>query len=231
VRRPLIDKGTLALLRPVRTVVRRYRGVRGRVASNGDRAIEVESFLELKAARVIIACSAGAFLLEQPFHLVFIVIGARTIYTPDFLVIGHDGPVAIEVKPGDHATKEEDVARFDLIADLLQGHGIQFQVWRRSQIEVQPRWSSVLALLPYRRVGMKPEDRGRIRKAIKLSQHCNTICALAATAQVEKEVVLRMILDGDLFIDFNEPLTSDAHVSDMPFAHQLWPARQQTGEL
>jgi len=222
--RALIDEATLPLLRPVRKVVRRYRGVRGRVASTGDRAFEVESFLELKAARVIVACSAGAFVLEQPFHLVFVVDGARIRYTPDFLVIGDDGPVAVEVKPDDHSTSEEAMQRFELIAELLQGHGIAFQAWRRSKIEMQPRWKSVLAILPYRRVRLEPEDRGRVRKAIKLTQNFCTICVLAATAQVPQDVVLRMILDGDLFVDLNMSLTPNAYVSDSPFADQLWPA-------
>jgi hypothetical protein len=229
--RTLIDEATLPLLRPVREVVRRYRGVRGRVAGTGDRAIGVESFLELKAARVIVVCSAGAFVLEQPFHLVFIVNGVRTIYTPDFLVIGDDGPVAVEVKPDDHATSEEDIERFQLIEELLQGHGIEFQLWRKSEIEVQPRWKSVLALLPYRRVGIKPEGRGKVRRAIRLTQSCRTICFVAVTAQVVQDVVLRMILDGDLFVDFNEPLTPNAYVSATPFANQLWPVPRQSGEL
>lgn len=227
----VIDEATLPLLRPVRKVVRRYRGVRGRVASAGDRAFEVESFLELKAARVIVACSAGAFVLEQPFHLVFVADGGRIRYTPDFLVIGDNGPVAVEVKPDDRATGEEDMERFELIAELLQGHRIVFQVWRRSKIEMQPRWKSVLAILPYRRVRLEAEDRGRVRKAIKLTQDCRTICVLAATAEVPQDVVLRMILDGDLFVDFNGPLTPNAYVSNSPFANQLWPAPTAVGEI
>lgn len=227
---PIIDETVLPRLRPVREVVRRYRGVRGRVACLGDRALQAESYLEIKAARVILACSAGAFVLEQPFHLVFFKDGERTVYTPDFLVVGVDGPVAVEVKPDDHANKEEDLEQFELIRELLKDHGIEYRVWRKVEIEASPRWMSVLTLLPFRRRGIETDDWGRVRlKLIESGYAQPGIDFLAASAGVIPEVVLRLILDGKVFVDFNERLTLDSCVSDKPFANQLWPTPSQTG--
>lgn len=227
----VVDATVLPRLRPVREVVRRYRGVRARVACLGETALQTESYLEFKAARVILACSAGAFVLGQPFHLVFVVNGTRSIYTPDFLVIGGEGPVAVEVKPDDLAVSEEALDRFRLIAELLQAHCIRFQIWRKSEIEIFPRWKSVLGLLPYRAVLIGPEDRGKVRKALRLRETCAALFPLARVALVEPEVVLRMILDGELFVDFNQPLTPDARVSATPFPNQLWPTPSQEGKL
>jgi hypothetical protein len=226
-----INELTLPLLRPVREVVRRYRGVRGRVAAIGNRALQAESYLELMAARVTIVCSGGAYVLEQPFHLVFLKDGEQRVYTPDFLIVGADGPIAVEVKPDKLANSDEDMERFRLIGELLEGHGIRFHLWRKSEIEVRPRWKSVLSLLLYRRLAIEPEDRGKVRKVLRLGKTNADIRTLAATAVVTPEVVLRMILDGDLFVDFNEPLTLNAKVSGTPFQNQLWPVPSATGGL
>ncbi len=213
-------------LKPVRDPVRIYRGVRGKVADlAGKRSYGAESQNELRALRILVACSGADIILEQPFSLEYMQSGKWRRYTPDVLLAKDGQCTAVEIKPDDVAQRPETQGFFGLVGGLLKQYGLHFRVWRQSEISKEPRLTNAAFLLNYRRHLPSPLERERLRRAIT-SHETGTLTTLSSLAEVRLESVLRVVLEGTLQINWWQLLDHQSKVSRLPIGPQIWPAGQ-----
>jgi len=208
-------------LRRVREPVSRSKaGVQGKVADViSGRSRHAESLNELQALRVVMATSHADSWQEQPFVLEYHHEGEKHRYTPDLLVVWGTHREVVEVKDDAQAELPENQERFILIRERLGDHGYYFRLWKKSEICAEPRLSNVRLVLRYRSVEVSAADRERIRRVFSTtSETC-----LHAFREINPQSVLRLVLDGTLFIDWWRPLTLESRVSIAPIGRQVWP--------
>jgi len=211
-------------LRRVRNPVSRSKsGVQGKVADViSGRSRHAESQNEIKAFQILVATAHADSWQEQPFTLEYRHEGAKHRYTPDILVIRGARREVVEVKDDQEAALPENRARFGLISELLVEHGYDFRVWTRSEICSEPRLTNSRLVLRYRCVAVSPPDRERVRRTLS-STHEFTLRTLCETSGAAVPIVLRLVIEGTLHIDWWEPLGLDSKVSIMPIGRQTWP--------
>lgn len=218
------DAVDLFKLQRVRKVVTRSQsGVHGKIADVAlHRSRHGESQNELRGIRVMLATSMVDSLQEQPFLLEYHSAGKKHRYTPDLLAVWKNFREAIEIKEDSEADKPDSQEQVALIEKLLREYGFHFRVWRRSEICAEPRLSNAILMLRYRRVEVSPMEHEQIRQSF---------CALSQVAlrqfhdnkSVAVQSVLRLVLAGELHIDWWKPLTLDSTVSVVPIGRQVWP--------
>ena len=188
----------LTQMRPVRAPVRKYQGARGWVADlDGLRPMEAESYLELKALKVLVACARADFILERPFHLKYFDQNRKWVsYTPDILFLRNGKLYVVEVKPDKRATDDTDLAKFQKIKTLLSRYGISYRVWRQSEIESEPRLSIAIQFLNFRRVQTSDRDREAVRRCLHDGHDLSPLAVLAEATCVQPAVICRLILEG-----------------------------------
>ena len=127
-------------LRRVREPVSRSKStVQGKVADIlAGRSRHAESQNELKAFRVLMATALSDAWQEQPFSLEYHHESAQHRYTPDILVAWGTHHEVVEVKEDSDTESPENQARFNLIRELLAGHGLCFRVRKKSEICAEP---------------------------------------------------------------------------------------------
>jgi hypothetical protein len=218
------DRVDIDQLRRIREPVSRSKsGVQGKVAdvTNG-RSRHAESQNELKGFQVLLATGRADAWQEQPFVLEFHHDGKKHHYTPDMLVAWGAHQEVVEIKEDAEADKPENRARFALVRDLLAEHGYAFRVWTRSEINAEPRLSNVGLILRYRRVDVPGPEHEKIRRTFS-SEAGLTLRTVSKTPWITVPVVLRLVLDGALHIDWWEPLGLDSRISNTPIGRQVWP--------
>jgi TnsA-like endonuclease N terminal len=211
-------------LRRVREPVSRSKSsVQGKVADVASgRSRHAESQNELKAFQILLATGHADAWQEQPFVLEYHHDGKRHRYTPDILVVWGRSQEVVEVKEDSEAAKPENSARFALVRDLLEEHGYSFRVWVHSEIFAQPRLSNVGLVLRYRCVDVPAKECERIRQAFSSKPEL-TLRTVSEAPGMTVPAVLRLVLDGVLYIDWWTPLGLDSTVSHLPIGRQAWP--------
>jgi hypothetical protein len=197
--------------------------VQGKVADVASgRSRHAESQNELKAFQVLLATGHADAWQEQPFVLEYHHDGKRHRYTPDILVVWGRSQEVVEIKEDSEAAKPENCARFALVRDLLEEHGYSFRVWVHSEIFAQPRLSNVGLVLRYRRFDVPAKECERIRQAFSSKPEL-TLRTVSEAPEMTVPAVLRLVLDGVLYIDWWTPLGLDSTVSHLPIGRQAWP--------
>jgi hypothetical protein len=211
-------------LQRVREPVSRSKsGVQGKVADVvHGRSRHAESGNEIKAFQVLLATGRADNWQEQPFHLEYRHDEAKHRYTPDILVAWGKHQEVVEVKDDTQAELPESRARFALIGELLAEHGYHFRLWKRSEIQSEPRFSNAALVLRYRCVAVPPAQHERLRRILSSTPDLD-VRSLCDCSKVAVQIVLRLVLDGTLHIDWWKPLTLDARVSAIPIGRQVWP--------
>jgi hypothetical protein len=205
-------------------VSRSKSGVQGKVADvTHGRSRHAESQNELKAFQILVASAHADSWQEQPFTLEYHHEGKKHRYTPDVLVIWPRCQEVVEIKDDHAAALPENQARFVLISELLAGHGYHFRVWRRSEICAEPRLTNVNLILRYRGVAVSAADRERVRRVFSTPElNLRTLCKSSGTSV---PIVLRLVIEGALHIDWWEPISLDSKVGITPVGRQTWPCR------
>jgi hypothetical protein len=218
------DRIEVDQLKRVREPVSRSKsGVQGKVADvTSGRSRHVESQNELKAFRVLLATAHPDAWQEQPFVLQYHHEGAKHRYTPDILVVWGAHQEVVEIKEDSEAEKPDNRARFTLIDELLTEHGYAFRLWKRSEICAEPRLTNVSLVLRYRCADVSAAERERIRRAFSSTTELSlrTFCEAPGLTIPS---VLRLVLDGVLYINWWEPISLDSKVSIRPIGRQVWP--------
>jgi hypothetical protein len=212
-------------LKRVREPVSRSKsGVQGKVADVlHGRSRHAESQNEIKAFRILAATARADAWQEQPFLLEYHLEGKKHRYTPDVLVVWGSHQEVIEIKEDLEAELSENRARFDFVGDILAGYGYRFRLWKKSEICAEPRLTNATLVLRYRRVEVKPAERERIRQTFS-SSHDLPLRVFEDALQIAGvQSVLRLVLDGTLYIDWWQPLATYSRVSIVPTGPQVWP--------
>jgi hypothetical protein len=220
-----MDRVEVNQLGRVREPVSRSKsGVQGKVADVASgRSRHAESQNELRAFQILLASGHPDAWQEQPFVLEYHHDGKRRRYTPDILVAWGANREVVEIKEDSEAAKPENRARFAIVRDLLADHGYSFRVWTRSEICAEPRLANVGLVLRYRCVDVQAAEREKIRRVFSFGAE-STLRTVSDTPGMTAAVVLRLVLDGTLHIDWWESLSLDSRVSGTPIGRQIWPA-------
>jgi hypothetical protein len=206
-------------------ISRSCSGVRGKVADVlNEWSRHAESQNEVKAFRVLVATGRADAWQEQPFFLEYHCNRRKHRYTPDVLIAWGSHREVVEIKEDGEADLPENQERFALISQLLGEHGYQFRLWKATEICSEPRLTNAGLVLRYRRVRVDPVERERIRLAFSASPEIRlgTFCDAVGIATVPS--VLRLVLDGTLYIDWWRRLSSDSWVSVRPLGPRVWPS-------
>jgi hypothetical protein len=204
-------------------VTRSKAGVQGKVADVfGGRSRHAESLNELQAFRILLATAHADAWQEQPFVLEYHAKGEKHRYTPDLLVVWGERRELVEIKTDSDADLPENRARFAVISELLMDHGFQFRLWKKSEIFAEPRLSNVNLLLRYRSVSVPAVQRERIRRAFSASPDIR-LRILLETLGITAQAALRLVLGGELYIDWWELLSMNSRLSIVPIGRQVWP--------
>jgi hypothetical protein len=205
-------------------VSRSKSGVQGKVADVlHGRSRHAESQNEIKAFRVLAATARADEWQEQPFFMEFHRDGKRHRYTPDLLVVWGSHREVVEIKEDREAELAENQERFALISRLLNEHGYQFRLWKSSEICAEPRLTNASLVLRYRRVKVEPAERERIRRVFSSAPETPLGTFQDASHVAAVQSILRLALDGTLYIDWWRRLGPDSRVSVRPTGPQIWP--------
>ncbi len=218
------DRVDVGQLQRVREPVSRSKsGVQGKVADVASgRSRHAESQNELRAFQILLASGHADAWQEQPFVLEYHHDGKRHRYTPDILVVWGANREVVEIKEDSEAVKPENRARFAIVRDLLAEHGYSFRIWTRSEICAEPRLANVGLVLRYRCIDVPAAEREKIRRTFSSGAEL-TLQAVTEISGMTAPAVLRLVLDGILYIHWWEPLRLDSMVSGTPIGRQIWP--------
>ena len=128
----------------------------------------------------------------------------------------------VEIKEDAEVELADNKSRFELIRELLDDHGYQFRIWKRSEICAEPRLTNVGIVLRYRCVEVAAVEYESIRRAFCSTSELplrNFYTALGVTVPG----VLRLVFDGVLHLDWWKPVGLDSTVSITPIGSQVWP--------
>jgi hypothetical protein len=225
VHEPTTTAGFVNDLSRVREPVSRSKsGVQGKVADVVQgRSRHAESQNEVKAFRVLAATARADAWQEQPFFLEYRAEGKKHRYTPDVLVAWGSHREVVEIKDDREAKLPETRERFALISQLLDRHGYHFRMWNASEISAEPRLTNASIILRYRRAEVEPAERERIRRRFSGSPKMPLGAFQDAPHVAAVHSVLRLVLDGTLYIDWWRRLGPDSEVSIRPIGPQVWP--------
>ena len=213
-------------LQRVREPVSRSKaGVQGKVADVVfGRSRHAESQNELKAFQILVATARADSWQEQPFTLEYREAAAKHRYTPDALVVWGTHKIVVEIKEDKDAESEEAQAKFRAIEERLAEHGYHFRLWKSSEIRAEPRLANANLILRYRCVAVPSTERERLRRAFASAPEIE-LRSLCEITNVPAQSVLRLVIDGAVYINWWKPVSLNSTVSTMPIGRQEWPAR------
>ena len=219
------DAVSIKKLGRVREPVSRSKsGVQGKVADVlHERSRHAESQNEIKAFRILAATAKADGWQEQPFLLEYHLDGKRNRYTPDVLVVWGSHQEVIEIKEDREAELLESQDRFEVVRDILAAYGYRFRLWKASEICAEPRLTNASLVLRYRRVAVELAERERIRRRFSRTPEVPLRAFQEPPQIVAVQSILRLVLDGTLYVDWWQRLGPDSRVSVRPIGPQVWP--------
>ncbi|AUS41570.1 hypothetical protein CYD94_04590 [Ralstonia solanacearum] len=152
--------------------------------------IEYESLLERDFVRLALLDLRFSSISHQPFSLNLEEFGT---YFPDFLLVGPDKKVVVEVKPDERARNDRNKPRLACAQRLLQEKGFQFVVATEKQIRRGKRHERASVLLRHARSHVSRETTERTIAAASHSPEGITIRDLACEASTSIETVLHLV--------------------------------------
>lgn len=178
-----------------------------------------ESRNEKKGA-VIITASAHADLVKmQPLLLIYKADGKIRKYYPDILLVWGMERCIVEIKDDRKANDPQEKARYEYMGSLLATHGFDFRLWKKSEIKEQPRYDNALEVYRYLRCPVSPIQRELLRSKFQ----ANPLIEIGFLNDNEIRCVFRLVMDGELHIDWTTRLKRSSWVSTTPFPGQSWP--------
>lgn len=212
----------LNLIERIREPISRSKmTVRGKVpgAEPGNMR-HCESHNEVRAVVVLNACAHADILKMQPFEMSYEFEGKKRKYYPDVLLAWGSELCAVEIKEDKKAEEAAEKARFQAIEQHLRLFGIHFRVWKKSEFFAEPRFSTSRSIIRYQRCPVTPFDRELLRN--KFAE--NPVIGLGELDDNDIRTALSLVINGELFIDWESKLTKMSWVSISPIGEQLWPA-------
>jgi hypothetical protein len=175
------------------------------------RSLHYESKHERNAFKLLNACPQVSAILEQPCIIRYVMNGENHIHYPDILVKLPTGNELLEVKTAEDASSVEVSERTKFMTQALPHLGYSYRILEAEQLAKLPRLTTVETILKFGRSPVSFQRREQIRQLFKSNI---SICwgAFKPGMPLEKyrNNICRLILEGTLRIDFNNPYTDSS---------------------
>ncbi|MEM5432826.1 Tn7 transposase TnsA N-terminal domain-containing protein [Cupriavidus oxalaticus] len=153
-------------------------------------AIEYESLLERDFVRLTLLDLGVSSISHQPFSL---DLGNLGKYVPDFLLIGPNKNLVVEVKPEVHAASARNKPRLARAKEILLDRGYRFAVATDRHIHGDGRHHRASILLRHARGQVGTAILARVEEVA--SRHCGgiDIGGLAKAADAPLQAILHLV--------------------------------------
>lgn len=184
-----------------------------------SRSIHYESANERNAFKLLDASPDVISYSEQPCVIHYIINGEVHIHYPDILVNYNTHREIWEVKTEMDSKSIEVARRTELMAKFLPTYGYFYKIVIAEDLKVNPRLNNVTHLLQYGHKAVSLIEREQIRQLFKKSDVQEWgFFQLGTPGGVFHRVICRLILEGVLKVDINQPLVSSTLIS---YNHQV----------
>lgn len=152
--------------------------------------IEYESLLERDFIRLALLDLRFRSIEHQPFIVDLNELGE---YTPDFLLLGENQKLVVEVKPAERAESDRNAPRLSRAKTVLRSAGYDFILATENDIRGGGRDRRAAILLRHARSHLGRDVVNAVTKCAEQFPSGVTIGALASSAQVPQTTVLHLI--------------------------------------
>lgn len=170
-----------------------------------QRMMQWESMHEGNAMRILDATPNVVSFSEQPCEIIYTLNGNQRRHYPDFMVIEGKHREFWEVKTESDANSPEVAERTALLTEALPEYGYGYRIVLAEVLAKQPRLDNVKRLNKLGRQPISSLEQEHIRR---LFAHEPVISWEVFEQQplVTLRNISRLILQGKLSIDFNQPI-------------------------
>ncbi len=171
-----------------------------------QRMMQWESEHEGNAMRILDASPQVIAFHEQPCEIIYRMNGEQHRHYPDLMVIEDHRREFWEVKTKADANNTEVAQRTAYLAELLPGHGYGYRIVLAESLAKQPRLDNIKRLNKLGRQPVSMIEQERIRRLFT-NEPVMTWGMLEQISPQTLRNVSRLILEGKLSIDFNQPIS------------------------
>ena len=177
------------------------------------RNVHYESLHECKAFKLFDACSDVSYFQEQPCRIRYVMNGEQRTHYPDALVKSPSGKDLVEVKTSEEAATDEVRERTEFMQRALQPLGYGYRLLTSDLLSQNPRLENVETLLRLGRNSIPLVMREQIRRIFKANGAIPWgAFRTSASVSQHRAAVCRLVLEGALKIDFNQPLSDASQI-------------------
>lgn len=172
--------------------------------------LQCESENERNCMLLLDVCPWVKSYRPQPCVIKYLLNGQERQHFPDLFVTTHSGNELIEVKARAHADHPDIAKRTALLTELLPHHGYRYRLMLAEDLARSPRLENAELIKRLGKTEVPTLQRERIRA---LFQRYSSIPwgALQQDRHMAR-YACRMVLEGNLSIDLNQPLTDNTPV-------------------
>lgn len=146
----------------------------------------------------------------QPCVIKYLLDGHECEHFPDIFAETHSGNELIEVKPRVYADCPETARRTALLTELLPAHGYRYRLMLAEDLALSPRLENAELIKRLGKAEVPALQRERIRNLFR--QYPSMLWGALQQDRHLAMHVCRMVLEGHLSIDLNQPLTENTPV-------------------
>jgi hypothetical protein len=172
-----------------------------------QRMMQWESIHEGNAMRILDATPTVSSYNEQPCEIIFTLHGVQRRHYPDFMIIERNFREFWEIKTEADANSLEVAERTAHLALVLPEYGYGYRVVSAEVLAKQPRLDNVKRLNKLGRQQVSSLEQERIRRLFAHKADMSWGIFEQQSAESIRNVS-RLILEGKLSIDFNQPINS-----------------------
>lgn len=170
------------------------------------RMMQWESIHEGNAMRILDASPSVISFNEQPCEIIYTLNGIQHRHYPDFMVIEGNCRELWEVKTEADANQSEVAERTSFLMEALPEYGYDYRIVYAEVLAKQPRLDNVKRLNKLGRQPVSILEQERIRRLFLNDSAISWGMFEKQSLQTLRNVS-RLILQGKLSIDFNQPIS------------------------
>lgn len=175
--------------------------------------LQWESTHERNAFKLLDACPLVRTFDAQYVEIQFILDGEVHSHFPDIFVDWNGGKTMIEVKTSKFSLELAVLKRTKFLTKALPEHGYEYRLIVAEDIAQEPRLSTISTLLDFGRAQMHPVDRERLRRVMQnRGSFCWGDVLNGVFGANGRNLISRLILEGELSIDFQRTLNQSSLV-------------------
>ena len=187
------------------------------------RMVQCESENELNAYRIL---DVNPFVLafnEQPCKIRYVLDGEEHSHYPDTLVALPNAKELWEIKPLVEARDPTTIRRTSFLVRDLPRYGYDYRLVIAEDVRRQPRLNNALTILRFGRPSLPELARERIRRVFaELGSITWGAVLSGAFGPLGRNHICRLILEGVLSFDIEQPLQSETLISSLARHSDTW---------